>query len=118
MFKTLFLILVFLLSIYGTLSLMICIGSIIWHRMKIENPDIRLVLVVKNQEEALEGIIRSIFKEDLLRKSMCSGILNVIDAGSKDQSREILQKLKDEYEYINIIRYEDREKIFEGFAEK
>ena len=110
-------ILICLLASYGALSLIIGVANSIYGRTKGRDSKIRLVLVIKNQAEAIEGIIRNIFNGDVLGKAMSDGCLMVVDMGSTDETMSILMKLRDDYECIDIFKQDEKEKIFESFEE-
>lgn len=71
-----------------------------------------LVLVVKDQEDAVEGIVRTIMEREGLTRIIPGGRLKVVDLGSRDQTVDILERLKDEYEIIDIVGENEKEKIF------
>ncbi|MCR4435147.1 MAG: hypothetical protein QHH06_07165 [Clostridiales bacterium] len=106
---------IYLLAVYGALTLIISVFSSIYRRSKPENGNVKLVLAVKNQQETVEGMVRSIFKSDLLHRLVPDNTLTVLDMGSTDETLKILSTLKKEYEYIDIIKQEEKERVFNGF---
>ena len=74
-----------------------------------------MVLIVKNQEEVIEGIIRNLSSADILRKAMTTEKLTILDMSSSDKTLEILNKLKSDYEYFDILEEDEKESIFAGF---
>ncbi len=62
------------------------------------------VLIVKNNEECIEGVMYSLIKEIKLNQSLFfpSNIL-VIDLGSNDNTTKILEKLEKKYDFIHIL---------------
>jgi hypothetical protein len=105
-------ILIYTLAAFGIIVLMVGVLKNIFNRFKVDNPKIRLVLVVKDQEDHIEGVIKSIFTKDILFGTMPGNRLVVLDMGSKDETLTILEKLKKDFEYIDILRVEEKEKIF------
>ena len=67
-----------------------------------------LVVSAKNQEDAIEGVIRGFilkvgldsFEEQLLQ-------IVLVDLGSRDKTTKIMEKLDHEYSIIKIIKPED-----------
>lgn len=55
------------------------------------------VIGVKDCEDSVEGMVRSLALEDVREE------LIVIDLGSKDETMVILQKLEDEYDFLHVM---------------
>lgn len=106
---------IFFLAVYGALSLVIGFVSHLQQRGGIDSFKTRLVLLVKDQEDTIEGIVRTVFMEHILRKVMSKDKLIVVDMGSKDETLAILNKLKEEYKYIEVYTNDQKEKIFETY---
>jgi glycosyltransferase involved in cell wall biosynthesis len=70
----------------------------------------RLVLLVKNKEDSIEGILHILmnstdgFFEELI----------VADMGSDDETLKILLKLSEKYGNLKILSEKEKEKIFCG----
>ncbi len=62
-------------------------GSVFVHR----------IIGVRNCEESIEGMIRSLVWEDIREE------LIVVDLGSDDATREILSRLEAEYEFLHVM---------------
>lgn len=103
---------IFFLAVYGALSLISGLVSEIRRKSDVNSLKTRLVVMVKDQEDCVEGIIRTIFMENFLSKVMSSGKLIILDRGSTDKTLKIIGKLKDEYKCIDVFTEEEREKIF------
>lgn len=114
MAKIIFDIITYLFAIYGVFSMLVSILNSVRCRIKPENSNMKLVLIVKNQEENIEGVVRNILDEEFLRKMMLNSI-SVIDLGSADNTMEILLKLKQRYENLEILDCDKKDNIFEGF---
>lgn len=113
MVRVLFDICVCILAVFGAISLIIAVVNSVCQRTQGDNPNVRLVLVVKDQGDMIEGIIRNIFTGDFLSKVMSKKKLIVFDMGSTDDTVNILIKLKKSYEYMDILGIEDKEKLFD-----
>ncbi len=63
-----------------------------------------IVLTVKNNEDCIEGVIRSLINELRFKNNpfVSSNIL-VIDLGSEDNTIKILERLSNKYEFIHIL---------------
>ena len=108
---------IYLLAVYGFMSLIISIINSIQWKQGLKNSTYKLVLLVKNQEETIEGVIRNIYMENILSPLIHNGKLVVLDMGSKDKTVYILNKLEEEYSDIEVLDWNSRNKIFTGFDE-
>lgn len=66
-----------------------------------------LIVAVKNQEEKVEGFLRSLLFKILYGKEEHFNNILVVDLKSKDNTKEILKKLESEYENINVLSWKD-----------
>lgn len=66
-----------------------------------------LIVAVKNQEEKVEGFLRSLLFKILYGKEEHFKNILVVDLKSKDNTKEILKKLESEYENINVLSWKD-----------
>ncbi len=110
-------ILICLLALYGAIALSIIVINSIFQRVKSEKSKLKLILLVKDNEEAIEGIIRNIFAGNFLRKVIPESKLTVLDMGSTDETLKILGKLKCEYEQLELLSMAEKDNAFEGFEE-
>lgn len=110
-------ILLYFLASYGILVLLMTIVDSIRQRVRLENSMIKMVLLIKNQEETIEGVVRNIYIENILKKVLSSNRMSIVDMGSEDKTMEILIKLKKDYEFFDLLNANERETIFEGFRE-
>lgn len=108
-------ILIYLLAAYGALALSYIAVNSVLQKSKTEKSNVKLVLMLKDREEAVEGIVRNMLSGSLLRKVVNDGRVTVLDMGSKDETWLILSKLKSDYEQLELIKSSDKEKIFDGF---
>lgn len=90
----------------------VCVGIIkllgdIWEfflEKKKALKDTYVVLTVKNQQDSVEGIIRSIVWQNLKGKN--GGIIPqivVVNLDSMDETGKILEKLSDSYDFIHVM---------------
>jgi hypothetical protein len=106
---------IYLLAVYGAITLIFGILGAVHGRMVAEATKVRLVLFVKNVEEYIEYIIRNAVKYELPDKIMSGNNLMVVDLNSTDDTFKILQKLKNDYECIDILSAGDKEDILSDF---
>jgi hypothetical protein len=74
-----------------------------------------MVLLVRNQQDISEGLIRNFCRRDFVKRVVPEMKISVIDMESNDETWDILTKLNESYEYIEILKYADKDKIFEYF---
>jgi glycosyltransferase involved in cell wall biosynthesis len=95
-------------AVYGLFSIFYSISRYFFDVGKSRrNITFSIILIVRNQEDAIEGIIRSIARRGFLDGS--EGILLnlvVVDDYSRDQTPEILRFLAKEYKFLKVVRME------------
>ena len=100
------------LAIYGLIEIVkTVIFCITYTDLSAEG--ICVIVAVKNEEEKIEGFIRSFLSKILYQKERVS--TNIILAGldSEDKTEEILLKLKQEYKNITFTNWEECKKIID-----
>lgn len=117
MLAVLFNVFVYLLALYGAVYLVIGFVDSIRKRVNIKDQGVKFILLVKNQEDCVEGLIGNIFKGNLLGDVISEGNFTVLDMGSTDDTLIILEKLKRDYQYLNILKLDERDEIFKYFEE-
>jgi hypothetical protein len=105
-----------MLAIYGLFCLIVGAFGYMYKRVSFKGCKLQVVLLVKDAERCIEGIIRNIFMGDFLRKLMLDGRLTVIDMGSEDKTRDILYRLKDEYSSMEIVEEDGKERVLDDFS--
>ena len=103
---------IYLLAVYGALTLILSILSTIHARTAAVSAKVRMVLVVKDIEEYIEYIIRKIVKNDFLSKIISSNSLTVIDMKSSDETLKVLKKLEMDYECLDVLTLDEKDKLF------
>ncbi|HOQ37962.1 MAG TPA: hypothetical protein PK033_07690 [Acetivibrio sp.] len=83
-----------------------------------KNSMVKLVLIVKNQGETIEGVLRNVLPRDFIRKLMPGGKLIVLDMGSKDDTMDILRKLERDYECLEVLKRSEMEYLFKCFEDE
>lgn len=89
-------------ALFGFVHL--CKYIIEWLYLHLGGQDNPLIVVtVRNQQDSVEGILRSIVWNSLNNNSdRCVPNILVVDMGSTDDTRIILDKLAEEYQFIAV----------------
>ena len=74
---------------------------------KFQSDGMYLIVAVKNQEEKIEGFLRSILFKILYGKEEYFRNILVVDLKSKDNTKEILKRLEMEYDNIKVLNWKD-----------
>ena len=78
---------------------------------------IYVIIAVKNQEEKIEGFLRStLFKILYGREEYLKNII-VADLKSQDKTKEIAKKLSNEYECLKVISWKECRDIIDNVDE-
>lgn len=107
-----------ILATYGFFIIMHDLVLAIKSKSKYQNSMIKLVLIVKNQGDVIEGVLRNVLPRNFIRKLMPGGKLTILDMGSKDDTIKILQKLEKDYECLEVLKQGEKDAIFNSFKEE
>ena len=107
-----------ILATYGLITVIYDLILTIKNKSKYKNSMIKLVLIVKNQGDTIEGVLRNVLPRNFIRKLMPGGKLTILDMGSKDDTLEILQKLEIDYPCLEVLKQGEKEAIFNSFEEE
>ena len=105
--------LIWTLAIYGLFEIIKEIIYIHTYNNRSEN-GIYMIIATKNQENKIEGFLRSfIFK---IFYSKTEGINNIIitDLGSKDKTLHIEEKIMKDIDGITVMKWKECKKILDG----
>ena len=83
----------------------------------LKSEGIYLILAVKNQEDKVEGIIRSILFRIIYGKDEFLKSIIVSDLKSKDSTKEILKKISEENEIIKYMCWKECKEIIDNIDE-
>lgn len=117
MVKMIFEVVVCMLAAYGFMTLLHELMLTVKHNMGYKSSMVKLVLIVKNQGEVIEGVLRNILPRDFVRKLMPGGRITVLDMGSNDDTMDILRKLEKDYECIQVLKKSEKETLFKFFED-
>lgn len=85
---------------------------------KIKTNGIYFIIAVKNQEEKIEGFMRSILFRILYGKEENINDIIISDLGSSDNTKEILEKLQQDYKFINLLDWKTCKDLIDNVNEK
>ncbi len=80
----------------------------------LKSDGIYFIIAVKNQEERIEGVLRSIIFKILYGKEEHIKNIIVADLNSGDSTKEIAKKLSQEYKCINTITWKECKEIIDN----
>ena len=84
---------------------------------KLQSDGIYMIIAVKNQEKKIEGFMRSILFRILYGKEEYVKDIIVADLDSKDETRQILNKMKKDYKMIKVTSWKECREIIEDVEE-
>ena len=108
---------IWVLAMYGLIEIIKTIYYICTYT-KLELDGIYFIIAVKNQEEKIEGFMRSILFRMLYGKE--ENIKNVIvaDLNSTDKTKEIIEKLSKDYNNIKLIDWKTCKELIDNVDKK
>lgn len=101
------------LAIYGLFEI---IKNIIYINTytKFKSDGIYLIIAVKNQEEKIEGFLRSILFKILYGREEYLKNIIIADLKSSDNTKEIAKKLSKEYECLKVLNWKECKDIIDN----
>lgn len=81
---------------------------------KFKSDGIYLIIAVKNQEEKIEGFLRSVIFKILYGKDEYLKNIIVADLKSTDKTKEIVKKLAEEYQTIKPLSWKECKDIMDN----
>ena len=78
---------------------------------------IYVIVAVKNQEDKVEGFLRTIIFRLLYGKEECIKDIIVADLDSNDDTMDIINKLSEEYDCIKTIKWKECKEIIDTINE-
>ncbi len=79
---------------------------------KINNNGINIVVTVKNQEDKIEGFLRSLNFRLLYGKEECVENIIVVDLNSSDNTKKIVENITSDYTNIKFLGWNEFEELF------
>ncbi len=108
---------IWVLALYGLIEIIKTIYYICTCT-NLESDGIYFIIAVKNQEEKIEGFMRSILFRILYGKEECVKNIIITDLGSTDKTKEIVQKLQVDYKFINLIDWKNCKDLIDNIDKK
>ena len=101
------------LAFYGLFEI---VKNIIYLRTytQFRSTGIYLIIAVKNQEEKIEGFLRSILFKILYGKENDLKNIIVADLKSNDNTKEIAKRLSTEYECLKVLSWKECKDIIDN----
>ena len=84
---------------------------------RFQSDGIYLIIAVKNQEEKIEGFLRSSLFKILYGKEEYLKNIIVADLKSTDKTREIAQKMETEYDCLKVTTWKECKDIIDNVDE-
>ena len=78
---------------------------------------IYIIIGVKNQEEKIEGFLRSSLFKILYGKEECIKDIIVADLGSTDKTKEIVRKMAFDHECVKITNWKECKEIIDNIED-
>ena len=105
------------LAIYGLFEI---IKNIIYISTytKFKSDGIYVIIAVKNQEEKIEGFLRSILFKILYGREEYLKNIIVADLNSSDNTKDIARKLSKNYDILKVTSWKDCKEIMDNVDEQ
>lgn len=84
---------------------------------KLQSDGIYMIIAVKNQEKKIEGFMRSILFRILYGKEDYLKDIIVADLDSEDETKQILNRMKKDYNTIKVTNWKECKEIIEDIKE-
>ena len=104
------------LAIYGGIEIIKTIINIYTYT-NLKSDGIYIIVAVKNQENRIEGFLRSFLFRILYGKEENIKDIIIADLDSTDKTVNILNKLEQDYSYIKVANWRDCKDIMESIKE-
>lgn len=79
---------------------------------KIKTDGIHMIIAVKNQEDKIEGFLRSLNFRLLYGKEDCVENIIVLDLNSSDNTKHIIENFSYDYSSIKVLNWNEFEELF------
>ncbi|MCI9001003.1 MAG: hypothetical protein HFJ26_09075 [Clostridia bacterium] len=104
------------LALYGLIEIIKNVIYICTYT-KLKSDGIYMVIAVKNQEQKIEGFMRSILFRFLYGKEECVKDIIVADLDSQDETKQILNRMQKEYDILKVIDWKECKELIENVRE-
>ena len=104
---------IWVLALYGLIEIIKTIYYICTCT-NLESDGIYFIVAVKNQEEKIEGFLRSILFKMIYGKEEYIKNVIVTDLGSSDNTKEIVKKLEEDYKCVSVVDWKTCKDLIEN----
>lgn len=104
---------VWTLALYGLFEIIKQVISIYTYT-KLKAEGIYLIVAVKNQENKIEGFLRSLFFKYIYHNDEYIKNIVITDLDSTDQTKEIIYKMQNDYEYIKVNNWKECRELLDS----
>ena len=101
------------LALYGLFEIIKTIINIYTYT-NLKSDGIYVIIAVKNQEEKIEGFLRSFLFRVIYGKEDAINNIIITDLDSKDETVNILNKLEKDYECIKVTNWRECKEVIES----
>lgn len=84
---------------------------------KLHTDGIYFIVAAKNQENNIEAFIRNLMFKIIYGKEETIKNILVVDLDSKDKTKEIIEKLENEYEQIHTMNLKECKELIENIKQ-
>ena len=85
---------------------------------RFKSDGIYVIIAVKNQEEKIEGFLRSILFKILYGREEYLKNIIVADLNSSDNTKDIVRKLSKDYDILKVTSWKDCKEIMDNVDEQ
>lgn len=104
------------LALYGLFELIKNIIYIFTYT-NLKSDGIYLIIATKNQENKIEGFLRTMLFRIMYGKEECVKDVIVTDLNSSDDTMKILEKLSKDYDNIKVTNWKDCKEVIDSIKE-
>lgn len=85
---------------------------------KLKDKGTYVIVAVKDQEETIEGFLRSFLFKTIHEKKVGVKDVIIVDLKSKDNTKEIIKKLSKENQYIKLMNWKECKELIDDENQK
>ena len=104
------------LALYGLFEIFKTIIYICTYT-NLKSDGIYVIIAAKNQENKIEGFLRTILFRIMYGKEECVKDVIVTDLNSTDDTMKILNKLSKDYEEIKVVNWKECKEVIDSIKE-
>ena len=104
------------LALYGLFELVKNIIYICTYT-NLKSDGIYVIIAAKNQENKIEGFLRTILFRIMYGKEECVKDVIVTDLNSSDDTMKILEKLSKDYDGIKVVNWKECKEVIDNIKE-